>query len=139
MTLERIVDGIVARVTGPLAFRFILQPAAAILLGIRDGLEDASAGHAPFIYGLLFKMEDRRRDFATALKSLLKPIIVATLIDCVAQYLIFKHIRLIPALAVGTFVMGLPYSIARGLTNRIATSLQRRGQPHTRGMSVGES
>jgi len=30
-----------ARLTGPLNFRFVLQPLLAILLGIRDGLHDA--------------------------------------------------------------------------------------------------
>jgi hypothetical protein len=119
--MDRIIEGIVARITGPLHFRFILQPVVAILLGIRDGLADARAGTPPFIYDLLLKPADRRRDLKSALKSLLTPIIVATILDCIVQYLIFKHIRLVPALIVGAFVMGVPYSLARGITNRIAT------------------
>jgi len=119
--MDRIVQGIVARVTGPMSFRFMLQPAVAILLGVRDGLADAKAGTPPFIYDLLFSPKDRSRDLKSALKSLLKPIVVATILDCIAQYLIFKHVRLIPALLVGTLVMGLPYALARGITNRIAT------------------
>jgi len=127
--MDRIINGIVARVTGPMSFRFILQPLVAILLGIRDGLADARAGTPPFIYDFLFRPEDRRRDFASALKSLLYPIILGTILDCIAQYLIFKHVRLVPALLVGTLVMGVPYALARGVTNRIAT-LRQRGTEH---------
>lgn len=127
--MDKILDGIMARVTGPMSFRFILQPLMMIILGIKDGLADAKAGSPPFIFDLVFNPEGRPRDFKNAFKSLVKPIIFATVLDLVAQYLIFKEVRhpavrLVPALVVGTLVMGVPYSIARGLSNRIAT---RRG------------
>jgi hypothetical protein len=116
----------VARVVGPMSFRFILQPAIAIILGIRDGLMDARAGLPPFIYDLVFRPKNRKRQLRSASNRLLTPIIVATVLDAIAQYLLFKHVRPLYALLVGTFVMGLPYALARGLTNRIASS------PHIR-------
>jgi hypothetical protein len=105
-----------------MSFRFMLQPAVAMLLGIRDGKNDAKAGAPPFIFDLIFHPENRQRDFSSAMKSLVKPIIIATVLDLIAQYLIFQHVRFIPGLIVGTFVMGLPYSLARGITNRIITA-----------------
>jgi hypothetical protein len=115
------VNDLVARLTGPLHFRFILQPSIAIFLGIRDGLMDAKAGTPPFIYDLIFRPQNRRRQLAAAFHKLLTPIIVATVLDAIAQYLIFRHVRPLHALLVGMFVMGLPYSVARGITNRIAS------------------
>jgi hypothetical protein len=40
------VGGLLARLTGPMHFRLIVQPLVGIGLGIRDGLRDAKAGRA---------------------------------------------------------------------------------------------
>jgi len=122
------INDLAARLTGPLHFRFILQPGIAIFLGIRDGLMDAKAGTPPFIYDLVFRPQDRRRRLKAAFHRLLTPIVVATVLDAIAQHLIFKHVRPLHALLVGTFVMGLPYSLARGITNRLAAG--RLKAPH---------
>ena len=50
---------ILARLHGPGRFRFILQPTVAMLLGIRDGRNDAHEGAAPFLWGLIFHKELR--------------------------------------------------------------------------------
>lgn len=124
--LDKVVNGIVARVAGPMSFRFILQPLMAILLGMRDGKLDAKAGTPPFIFDLIFNPESRKKDFASAIKSLLKPMIIGFVIDLIAQYLIFQHIRLIPALIVGVGVIALPYALSRGVTNRIISAKMKK-------------
>lgn len=113
--------GIVARLTGPLHFRFALQPIMAILLGIKDGVKDAKLGNPPFIFDLLFNPQGRERDLKSAWKSLVKPIILAVVLDGVAQYLIFKQVLIIPAIIIGTILMAIPYAFARGITNRIVS------------------
>jgi hypothetical protein len=123
---EKFLDDLAARVTGPMSFRFIVQPLVAVFLGFRDGRMDAKAGTPPFIFDILFRPADRKRQLGSAFHRLLTPIIVATVLDAIAQYLIFKHVRPLPALLVGTFLMGLPYSLARGLTNRVVTALHRK-------------
>jgi len=125
--LDKFADGIMARITGPMSFRFMIQPCVAIILGIRDGIMDAKAGTLPIIADFIFNPEDRKENFKSALKSLTKPIIIGTVLDMVAQYLIFQHIRIIPAAIVGVFVMAVPYVLARGLTNRIVT-LKKAGE-----------
>jgi hypothetical protein len=40
---------LLARLSGPGAFRFVLQPLVAVLLGIRDGRADAKAGRPPYL------------------------------------------------------------------------------------------
>ncbi len=42
-----------ARLTGPGRLRFILQPAMAVLLGLRGGLADARAGRPPYLEDVL--------------------------------------------------------------------------------------
>lgn len=115
------LDDLAARLTGPMHFRFILQPAVVILLGIRDGLKDAKAGTPPFTVDLLFESKHRKANFQSALKSLIKPIILGTVIDGISQYLMFGYVRPMAALLVGVGVIALPYALARGITNRVAS------------------
>jgi len=129
--LTNVLDKIVARLTGEMSFRFILQPVIAVILGIRDGLMDAKAGTPPFIADLIFSPKNRKRQLKSAFNRLLTPIIVATVLDAIAQYFIFGHINPLGAVLVGTFVMGIPYALARGVTNRIASELRSRNGEST--------
>ena len=117
-----IIERLVVRFTAPGHFRFILQPLGAILLGIRDGVHDAKVGTPPFIWGLMSDPKGRKRRLQKALRSLAFPIIVATVLDGVVQYLLFREIRLLGAVLLGVTIMGLPYAFARALTNRIVSS-----------------
>jgi hypothetical protein len=47
-TLTRIWTDLVARLTGPFAFRFILQPVMGLIFAWRDGVQDAKAGRPPY-------------------------------------------------------------------------------------------
>ena len=118
--MKEIIEELIARViSGPFHFRLIVQPTMAICLGIRDGLVDAKAGAPPFVWGLPFHAGGRKPCLRSALRRLQVPILVATLADAIVQYLMFQHVRPVTALIVGTLLMGLPYSAARGLSNRI--------------------
>ena len=122
-----ILDQIAARLTGPMNFRFILQPLVAIfVLGLKDGRLDARSGVPPFVLDLVLRPEDRKRDLKSAAHRLLVPVIIGAVLDGVAQYLIFKHIRPGAALLVGALVMGVPYSLSRGITNRIVSARLKR-------------
>ena len=72
----KFLEDIAARLTGPMSFRFIVQPIIAIALGVRDGILDARAGTPPFIYDVIFKPEDRKKQLKSALKAVLKPVIL---------------------------------------------------------------
>lgn len=117
--LDALAERIIARLVGPMSLRFVFQPLVAVLLGIRDGAMDAKAGEPPFIIDLVIDRENRRTKLAGVLKSLSKTIIIATVFDMIAQYLIFDQVRVIPAIIVGVFLLTVPYSLARGMTNRI--------------------
>ncbi len=121
---KTVIERVIARVTGPMSLRFVLQPAMAILLGIRDGRLDSRAGAPPFGWALVF-MKGRRAALKSALNALLVPIIVGSVMDAIAQYLIFHQVRPGFALVVGTLVMGLPYVAARGISNRIITAMRK--------------
>jgi hypothetical protein len=116
-----------ARVTSPLHFRFILQPLMAIALGIRDGRLDAKAGTSPFVIDVLLGAENRREYIVSALKNLAMPVALGTVLDAVSQYQIFEHVRPLGALLVGFGILGVPYVLARGLTNRLTAVRHPQG------------
>jgi hypothetical protein len=121
-----IIDRVAARLTGPMNFRFILQPIVAVALGVRDGRLDAKAGTPPFVHDLLFDPQARREALGSAMKNLIKPVILGTVLDAIVQYQLFGHVRPLGALLVGTGVLGVPYALARSISNRVATSLVLR-------------
>src|SRR5919202_294509 len=55
-----ILASLLARLSGPGEFRFVWQPLVAVLLGVRDGMNDAKAGRPPYIWGLFFNAAERR-------------------------------------------------------------------------------
>jgi hypothetical protein len=114
----------VARLSGPGRFRFILQPVVAIFLGSRDGVKDARAGAHPFFWGLIFHREQRPQLLRSALASVRNLVALAILLDIISQYLIFRKIHPGAALILGPVLISVPYSTARALANRIA---RRRG------------
>jgi hypothetical protein len=116
---QRFFEDIMARLSGPGRFRFILKPVVAIFLGSRDGMKDARLDHAPFLWALLFH-RDRRDLFRSAISSLRNLIALSILMDVISQILIFRQVRPGAALLVGPVLIGVPYALARAFTNRLA-------------------
>lgn len=116
-----LAEGIIARVAGPMSLRFVFQPLVGLTLGARDGLRDAKAGEPPFIFDLIVNRENRRAKLVSLSKSLSKTIIIAIVLDMIAQYLIFGQVRITGAIAIAIIILIVPYSLARAITNKIVT------------------
>jgi hypothetical protein len=99
----------------------------AIALGVRDGRLDAKAGTSPFVIDVLLGSDGRGQLMIAALKRLAMPVALGTVLDAVAQYQMFVHVRMMGALLVGLGVIGIPYVLTRGITNRLTVS--RHGPP----------
>ena len=112
---ERIVD----RIFGPLHFRLILQPLVAIIIGIRDGNLDVIKGNPPFLFSLFRTPSRGTLRWKDQFKSVLTPLFVGVLLDIAVQHSLFYRIRIVGALIAGAILIGLPYSLSRGLTNRL--------------------
>lgn len=114
---------------GPGRFRFVLQPIFAILLGIRDGRADAKAGRPAFLISIIFAGGDRLEALKGGARAFSKPFIVSVILDIGVQLLLFQNVRIWSALVVGTLLVALPYSLARGVTNRLIQRLDRSRGP----------
>jgi len=110
---------------GSFQFRLVLQPLAAIVLGVRVGIKDAKRGELPFFQALLKKKDERGDLLAKAARDAVLPLAVAVVVDAILQHIINHHIRPVASLFVGGVIVFLPFLIARALSNRIWT----RGHP----------
>jgi hypothetical protein len=116
------LEDIPKRLTGPGRFRFVLQPAIAILLGIRGGMTDARAGRPPYLQGVLFHRGLRRELMKSGFESVRNLLLMGILLDAVSQWLILGVSYPGAALVVGPVLIAGPYSLARALSNRLARS-----------------
>jgi hypothetical protein len=123
---RRFVDEMVARLSGPGRMRFILQPTVAIVVGARDGIKDARAGNAPFLWGLVFHPADRPGLLRSAVASVRDLVAVAILLDVAVQFLMFRMIHPGAALLLGPVLIAMPYAVSRALANRVAQWRARR-------------
>jgi hypothetical protein len=61
---QRFFEDLWARLLGPGRLRFLVQPTAAILLGVRDGKRDSRVGRPAFLSGLVFQRNPQTRAVA---------------------------------------------------------------------------
>jgi uncharacterized membrane protein YczE len=113
-----------ARVSGPMKFRLVMQPLMAIIFAIRDGRKDAQAGRAPYLWSVVNQPEERRELLRSGWKSVGKIFIIATILDVVYQWKMLRAFHLVEALVVAMFLALIPYLIVRGPANRL---LRRKG------------
>lgn len=111
---------LLARLSGPGRLRFIVQPALAVFLGIRDGVKDAHAGSPPFLSGLMFHKTHRLTLFKSALGSVRNLVAIAVILDVASQFIIFREIHPGAALLLGPLLISAPYSLSRATANRVA-------------------
>ena len=108
------------RFTGPGRLRFILQPAIAILLGLRGGLADAKTGNPPFLFGLLFDAGRRRELLRSGVATIRNLLAFGIILDIVFQWVLYGAVHPGAAVLIGPILICAPYAIARALTTRVA-------------------
>jgi hypothetical protein len=117
---------LIQRPSGPMAFRFVLQPVMSAIQAVRDGLKDARTGRSPYFWTVLNDPERRRARLVEGLKSTSRIILLGCAMDCVYQYKVLGafHPREMVAIALG--LAFVPYLLLRGPVNRIACWWSRK-------------
>jgi hypothetical protein len=122
----RVGTQLLARVSGPLKFRLVLQPAMACYLAIRSGLADAKKGKPPYFWALLWDPRHRFYMIKEGWKSIGRVFLLAVAIDVIYQLIVLKFVYPGEAIIVAFVLAIVPYLILRGPVNRMAQ--RRRGQ-----------
>ena len=125
--LTRFWDQLIARPSGPLAFRLILQPIMVTILAILDGLKDARAGRSPYLWTILSDPAQRASHLREGLKRVSRVIVFALLMDAIYQFMVLGRFYPGEALVIAFVLAFLPYLLIRGPAARIARRWNRRG------------
>ncbi len=118
--LARIWHNMLDRPAGPFAFRFILQPIMATVAALRDGIQDARTGRAPFLRTVLTDPAQRRGRLDEALIATSRIVLLGLAMDTAYQLIEFKAFHPVEALIIALLLGVLPYLVLRGLVTRIA-------------------
>jgi hypothetical protein len=116
----RVADQLVARITGPMKFRLVLQPAMAAFFAIHAGLADARAGRPPYFWGMISNPDQCVAMMKDGWKSVGRVLILTVVLDVVYQIIELRFIYIGEAIIVAFILAILPYLILRGLVTRLA-------------------
>jgi hypothetical protein len=115
----RFLENMVARVSGPMKFRLLLQPTMAMIFAIRSGMKDAREGRSPFFWTLLTEANSRAYLLKDGWKSVGKVFILALVLDVVYQIIVSRFVFPLEAFITAILLAIVPYLFLRGLTTRI--------------------
>src|SRR4051794_16214581 len=106
---ERVWTNMMARPKGPLFFRFVFQPAVAVLLAIRAGIRDSKAKRPAYLWAIFTHPEQRSILFKEGWKDIAKVFCLATVLDVIFQLIIFRWIYPLESLLIASALSILPY------------------------------
>jgi hypothetical protein len=119
-TLTRIWTDLVARLTGPFAFRFILQPVMGLFFAWRDGVHDAKAGRSPYFWTMFTNPEQRMGLIREGYRKVGRVIVLGIVMEVAYQLMVLRWIYPGEMLVMVVLLAVLPYLLFRGIINRIA-------------------
>jgi hypothetical protein len=132
----RFMQNMAARLDGPLHLRFILQPSMAILLALRDGIQDVRSGEPAYLWSLFADRANRIARLKRGWRSIGKVFLVALGIDGIYQIVAFRFVYVGEALLTASLLAIVPYALLRGPVNRIARRVLAEGRTTRRLRSV---
>jgi hypothetical protein len=122
-SLDRLWKDMLARPGGPMTFRFILQPAMAAAMALRDGVHDARLGRRPYLWAVLRGVrgpERRSGRFWEGIVSTARILILGVVMDVVYQWLELKTFYPAQAAVIAILLAFVPYLLLRGPMARVA-------------------
>jgi hypothetical protein len=115
----RIAENMAHRVSGPMKFRLVLQPAMAAIFAIRSGLKDAKSRKSPYFWSLATDPIHRSDLMKDGWKSVGKVFVLALALDVVFQLIELHFVYPGEAVAVAFLLAIVPYLLLRGLVTRL--------------------
>lgn len=123
----RFLEELLARPSGPLALRFIIQPATSLFFAFRDGARDAKYGRPAYFWALFTQKAHRRELVQSGWRSISKLVFMGLLLDVVYQILAPGQFRILETIVIAAVLCVLPYVLMRGPINRLLRWFASRG------------
>lgn len=122
---SRMWTDLTGRLSGPMKFRFVLQPTMAALYAVRDGLKDAEEGRPAYFWAILSRHSSEGfRLLAEGWRAVLRVLLLGAVMDTIYQWIVFRRFYPIELIIIVLALAFVPYLLLRGPVNRIAHWLQ---------------
>lgn len=116
-------EQLLARVSGMLSFRIILQPTVAVILAIRAGVKDARESRPAYLWAIVFDPSQRHQLIRAGWKDASRVFIFACVLDAIYQLIVLRWFHPLQMLIVAGTLALVPYMLIRGPVNRLARQL----------------
>ena len=106
-----------------MTFRFILQPAMAIIAALRDGIKDARLGRRPYFWALFTGVRDpegRSGRLWEGLLSTARILILGVVMDIIYQWMVLDTFYPAQSAIIAVLLAFVPYVVLRGPFERVA-------------------
>ena len=122
-------NDLLARPSGPMSFRFLLQPVMAAIAGIRAGLIDARTARSPYLLMLFSHPREKWPRFRVGISATFRIFLLGIAMDAIYQFIVLKKFYPVEALIVAFTLAVIPYFLIRTPTSRVARWWKRRHSP----------
>ena len=116
---RRVRQNLLDRPTGPMTFRFILQPTMAVIAAYYDGMRDAKSGRSPYLWTMLLNPATHTARLHEGLISTARIILLGLCMDVIYQFIEFKTFHPAEAVIIALLLAFVPYVLLRGPIARI--------------------
>ncbi len=116
---SRIAEDLTGRLSGPMHFRFILQPVMATIFAVKDGIKDAREGRVAYFWGLFTEPEHRMDLIRRGWKSVGKIFCLALVLEVIYQVWQLHTFYPGEGLFIALVLAIVPYLLIRGPVNRL--------------------
>jgi len=116
----RVGEQLMARVSGPMHFRLVLQPGMAAVFAVISGLRDARMGKPPYFWSLLNDPSHRKEMLKDGWHGVGRVFILAVILDAIYQAYVLHFFYVGEAIIVAIILAIVPYLVLRGIVTRIA-------------------
>ena len=117
---------LIQRSSGPLHFRFVLQPLMAAALAVRDGIKDARRERVPYLWTIWRDPTRRVPRLREGIRAVGRVLVLAIVLDVVYQLIVFHGLRPLQTVVIAIVLAFIPYLILRGPATRIARRVLHR-------------
>jgi hypothetical protein len=125
--IERIWQNLLDRPSGPMTFRFILQPIMATIAALVDGVKDARAGRDPYFWTVLTNPAKRGSRLHEGLIATARVLLLGLCMDLIYQFIVFDTFHPAEAVITSVLLAFVPYLLLRGPISRVARWWLGRG------------
>jgi hypothetical protein len=116
--LERLWRNLLDAPSGPMSFRFILQPSMSAIVAIRDSVRDARTGRSRLTVAA--SPRERLGRLRGELIATARIILLGIAMDVIYQFLVFETFYPAQALLIALLLAFIPYLLIRGPAKLIA-------------------